>query len=322
MQRGSYPGCAITTSENAVHTTSKSLRDRQTREAPGVRGRVVQLQVIVATVSLQYTKHDQAKAPALAWKRSSSEDPCEACVPDLTLVIFRHMTILEAIDVPKKLQRNDPDVLASGVEYTGETLLAYLASRLQRPDLEGLDLLDVGCGVRFTQALINRSLPFGSYTGIEVSLPIVQWLKESVQSKDQRFHFFHWNVHNAMYNKGAPPMSTYDALPVNGSYDVIMGFSLFTHLAPEDASLMLRLMRKAVRPHGRLFFSAFCDESVGTFEDRVPESPLLNAYYNASYLERLIETGGWQIISYEEPPPYITNYIANSFLCKPASSPV
>jgi 2-polyprenyl-3-methyl-5-hydroxy-6-metoxy-1,4-benzoquinol methylase len=187
------------------------------------------------------------------------------------------MGILTGINVPKELQRNDPKILADGVEHTGETLLTSLARRLGRRDLGGLDLLDVGCGVRFTQTLINRSLPFNSYTGIDVYLPVVEWLKENVESKDHRFHFFHWNVHNAMYNKEAPPMSACETLPVKGSYDVITGYSLFTHLAPEDASLMLRLMRKAVRPDGFLFFSAFCDESLDTFEDRVPGRPLLNA---------------------------------------------
>ena len=87
----------------------------------------------------------------------------------------------------------------------------------------------MSCGVRFTQTLINRSLAFRSYAGIEVSLPIVQWLKENVESRDERFRFFQWNVHNARYNLQAPPMSTYEALPVKDSYDIIMGFSLFTH---------------------------------------------------------------------------------------------
>ena len=39
----------------------------------------------------------------------------------------------------------------------------------------------------FTQTLINRSLAFRSYTDIEVSLPIVQWLKENGESRDERF---------------------------------------------------------------------------------------------------------------------------------------
>jgi hypothetical protein len=112
------------------------------------------------------------------------------------------MGILTEINVPKELQRNDPKVLADGVEHTGETLLASLARRLGRRDLGGLDLLDVGCGVRFTQTLINRSLPFNSYTGIDVYLPVVQWLRENVESKDQRFCFSHWNVHNHVQQGG------------------------------------------------------------------------------------------------------------------------
>jgi len=73
-------------------------------------------------------------------------------------------------------------------------------------------------------------------------------------------------------------------------------------------------MRNAVRADGLLFFSAFCSESLDTFEDRVPERPLLNAYYNPSYLEQLVKTEGWKIVSHEGPAAYIHH----SFLCRPA----
>jgi hypothetical protein len=136
---------------------------------------------------------------------------------------------LSSITVPDHVQRNAPNVLAEGVEETGESLLGRLAERIGRADLAGLDLLDIGCGVRFTQTLINRDLPFASYTGVEVSLPIVEWLKEHVESKDERFRFVHWNVHNALYNRQAPPMDTHERLPVAGDYHLVMGFSLFTH---------------------------------------------------------------------------------------------
>lgn len=227
------------------------------------------------------------------------------------------MSVLRFIDIPIHLQRNTPRVVATGVEHTGEILLCKLAHRLGQRDLGDYDLLDVGCGVRFTQTFINRSLPLRSYTGVEVSLPVVEWLKENVEKHDQRFRFLYWHVHNAMYNQQAPAMSTYEALPVPGSYDVIMGFSLFTHLAPEDASQMLTLMRKAVRPGGFLFFSAFCDESVDRFEDRDRENPLHHAYYQTSYLEALVQAGGWQMVSYEAPAPFIQS----SFLCKPTVLP-
>jgi hypothetical protein len=76
---------------------------------------------------------------------------------------------------------------------------------------------------------------------------------------------------------------------------------------------MLKLMRKALRPAGFVFFSAFCDESVDRFEDRDRESPLLHAYYETSYLEGLIEGQGWEIVSFEEP----ASFVQSSFLCKP-----
>ena len=223
------------------------------------------------------------------------------------------MAILDCIAVPSHLQRNASDVLADGVEQTGESLLKRLARRIGRPDLAGLHLLDIGCGVRFTQTLINRHLGFASYTGVEVSLPIVEWLKEHVENGDERFRFVHWNVHNALYNPQAPRMDDYERLPVEGDYDLITGFSLFTHLAPDDAACMLRFARKAIRGDGFLFFSAFCDDSVYRFEDRVPDKPVVNAYYNRGYLRHLINEANWALVSYEPP----ASYIMDSFLCRP-----
>ncbi|MEO6969355.1 MAG: class I SAM-dependent methyltransferase [Chthoniobacterales bacterium] len=222
---------------------------------------------------------------------------------------------LRSITVPDQLQRNAPDVLADGVEETGESLLRGMALRIGRTSLAGLNLLDVGCGVRFTQTLINRSLPFESYTGVEVFPPIVEWLKRNVEARDARFKFVLWDVQNTMYNPAARPMNDQEQLPVTGRYDIVMGFSLFTHLPPPDAASLLRLMRKAVYPTGFLYFSAFCDDAVDEFEDRVPESPLLNAYYNGKYLEKIIREAGWELQSHAEP----AGYILDSFLCKPAN---
>jgi SAM-dependent methyltransferase len=225
------------------------------------------------------------------------------------------MANLDCIAVPSHLQRNAPDVLAVGVEQTGDSLLRGLARRIGRLDLAGLDLLDIGCGVRFTQTLINRHLAFASYTGVEVFLPIVEWLKEHVESRDERFRFVHWNVHHAMYNPKAPRMDTYETIPVDDAYDVVMGYSLFTHLPPDDAACMLRLARMVVRPHGYLFFTAFCDDSIPQFEDRVPEKPLLKAYYNNLYLEDLITNTGWTLVSYKPPG----GHMMDSFLCQPTA---
>ncbi len=40
-----------------------------------------------------------------------------------------------------------------------------VVERLGLRDLSESDVLDVGCGVRFTQAIINRDISINSYTG-------------------------------------------------------------------------------------------------------------------------------------------------------------
>ena len=70
-------------------------------------------------------------------------------------------------------------------------------------------------------------------------------------------------------------MQQHEVFPIPGDFDLLMGFSLFTHLDPDDAKHMLMLARHAVRPNGWLFFSAFCDQAISGFKDRLPDQPLL-----------------------------------------------
>ncbi|MEY2518420.1 MAG: hypothetical protein QOF24_179 [Verrucomicrobiota bacterium] len=226
---------------------------------------------------------------------------------------------LTSISTPDHLQRNSFEILQAGIENGGGALLELLARRIGRADLSGIDLLDVGCGVRFTQTLINRSILFGSYTGLDVSLPVIEWLREHVEKKDERFRYAHWNVRNALYNNepSAVPIRSCSTFPVEGTFDIITGFSLFTHLDPEDAEQMLRLMRKAVRSTGYLFFSAFChDETLQTFKDADPDHPLSEAHYGRKYLESMLPAAGWQLVSHEGQ----SFFIADSFLCRPTES--
>src|SRR5688500_3784864 len=98
---------------------------------------------------------------------------------------------LEHIEAPFHLHTNSFEIIEAGIERGGEELLATLARRLGKKNLAGLDILDIGCGVRFTQTIINRSVPVGSYTGIEVRPDIVQWLKDEVEGFDPRFRYAH-----------------------------------------------------------------------------------------------------------------------------------
>lgn len=219
------------------------------------------------------------------------------------------------LDVPEHLHRNAPRVAAAGYEHTGHTLMNLVMRRIGIESLADSDILDVGCGVRFTQTIINRDIPIKSYTGIEVNKPIVDFLNEKVARHDDKFRFIHWNIRNDMYNPDGAELSTMENLPLAEKFDLIWLFSVFTHLNPTDALAMLRILRKHIRDDGWLFFSAFIDDELNGFEDRVKDNPLFNAYYGRKYMESFIEQTGWRIngVFGRDSSCYIQHY----FVCSP-----
>jgi SAM-dependent methyltransferase len=209
--------------------------------------------------------------------------------------------MLYHLDVPVKFNRNTANVNDLGAENAGQKLIELAMRESGRASLKNADVLDIGCGVRFTQTFINRSIPIGSYTGIEIHPPIVDFLKKFVQSKDTRFRYAHLDVQNALYNpKGKLSLSQLDRLPIDKKQDQIWLFSVFTHLNPEDAKAMLRILRNHIRPSGMLLFSAFIDPDLDGFEDRLPTTPLLNAYFGLETMRKMLSQTGWIVKGYQK----------------------
>lgn len=224
--------------------------------------------------------------------------------------------MLKHFEVPEHMHRNHQRAIAGGYERTGELLIELAMQRMGLETLEHSDVLDVGCGVRFTMTLINQSIPIKSYTGIDVEPSLISYLGEHVQAHDSRFDYHHWSVYNDLYNRNGVAMKDTQRLPVEKKFDVIWLFSVFTHVTPEDADALLRILRNHIKDDGRLFFSAFISDNVERFEDRRPETPLLVAYFGRKYMHSLIERNGWRIVSEHERDP--DRYIQNHFVCVPA----
>lgn len=214
---------------------------------------------------------------------------------------------------PDELNRNAPEVAALGPENTGATIMGLVAERLGLDDLGGKDILDVGCGVRFTQAILNRDIPIGTYTGVDNYKPLIEFLEAEVH--DPRFTFAWWDVHNGQYHPDGRPMASYDALPVTGEFDIIWLFSVFTHLVPEDSQALLKLMRRYARDDGALVFTAFIADDVATYENRGP-LPAIHAHYGGDYFTSFIEAAGWRVQSLD--PPSEEHHVQNLFVCRPA----
>jgi SAM-dependent methyltransferase len=229
-------------------------------------------------------------------------------------------------------------------------LVRHMCDHLGLDDLGDTELLDFGCGVKFTEALINHSLPIKKYVGVDVDREMIDFLRANV--RDPRFEYFHIGAHNDLYNPDGEVLSEDTKLPIDGrTFDVISLFSVFTHLAPHDYTTVLKLMRRYVKPEGRLFYTAYVDEltegghglmdkwtnavrgevskevadyvekdpqvgkagTIETFRDLHPSMPLGWAVYSERYARELTEEAGWEIVELSPPDVYIQHH----FICAP-----
>jgi SAM-dependent methyltransferase len=241
------------------------------------------------------------------------------------------------LHVPTRLRRGAKRAKEEESIESAVWLIAHMCEHLRLDDLRDTELLDFGCGVKFTQALINHSLPIKKYVGVDVDREMIDFLRETVH--DPRFEYFHIDAHNELYNPGGEVLSEKIKLPIDGHlFDVICLFSVFTHLAPHDYRMMLKLLRRYVKPAGRLFYTVYINEltegghglmdgwasayreshpgasrpaTIEEFIDLDPDHPLKWAVYSERYARELIEGTGWEVV--ELSPPDVD--IQHHFIC-------
>jgi SAM-dependent methyltransferase len=229
-------------------------------------------------------------------------------------------------------------------------LIRHLSAHAGLEDLGDTDVLDFGCGVKLTEGLLNYSLPIGRYVGFDVYRDMISFLKAHVA--DDRFEYFHVDIHNALYNPGGEPLWPGVALPIDGrTFDLIVLLSVFTHLAPSDYRNMLLLLRRYAKRDTRLIYSLYIDQltqgghglmdawsraldqlhgeladvvrdhvdattggrRVEPFKDLDTSRPLRWAVYSESYARELAEATGWKVLSLSPPDVYIQHH----FVCTP-----
>jgi SAM-dependent methyltransferase len=248
------------------------------------------------------------------------------------------------LPVPPELQRGTHKSRDAWIA-SGRFAAALLAETVQRPDLSGVDVLDVGCGTKIVKTIIDDGLPVGRYVGVDVASEVIEWLDANVV--DPRFEFHHFAARNDLYNPTGPSLSEVDRLPVgNDTFDLICLFSVFTHLAPDDYVEMLRLTRQHIRPDGLLLFSVFIDEPDGAgspyrdkinealasgdpeaqakfaevfaqreqgYWDAIPERPLEQARYTRAKALELIDQSDWELIALHPRSEHIQHHA----VCRP-----
>jgi SAM-dependent methyltransferase len=158
---------------------------------------------------------------------------------------------------PRRLSRyvGHGDFRATGQEFL--ELFRTLA------DLEPQDrVLDIGCGIgRMARVLVPVLRPPGSYDGFDIAEPGIRWCQAHYRGSPAPFRFQHADVHNTVYNPAGREQPEAYRFPYgDGSFDLAIATSVFTHLLPEAADRYLAEAARVLAPDGRLFATWFLTE--------------------------------------------------------------
>jgi len=222
----------------------------------------------------------------------------------------------QTLGVPDKFNRNSITVTSlMTAEQSGCWLLERMRQQLGYANFADKKVLDFGCGVRFSQAIINTKLPFGRYVGVDVYEEMIQFLRRRV--RDPRFEFVFLNIYHPLYHPKGALLSPDTALPIEATdFDVACMFSVITHQQPQDSKSIFSILRRHVAPAGHLFFTCFLDDSIPDFADCSPEQNGGRCFYNPEYLTELVESCGWQFVV---QAPSEGPIIGDSFVFRPGS---
>lgn len=142
-------------------------------------------------------------------------------------------------------------------ESSGAEFMGYLRkiARL-RPDER---VLDIGCGCgQVALHLKNYLDENGSYVGVDIHRPSINWCQKKIARRYKNFHFEHIDVRNLTYNpSGAQPAEAYGFPFADRSFDLILLKSVFTHMRPPDVSNYLNEVSRLLKGEGRCLATFF-----------------------------------------------------------------
>jgi SAM-dependent methyltransferase len=214
---------------------------------------------------------------------------------------------VDELVVPSELCRNAIGNPEAGAVW----LIGHMCEHIGAKDLAGLDVLDFGCGVRFTQAFLNRGVPIKHYVGVDVSRDVIEFLHANVS--DPRFEYFHLNAHNESYNPNGQPLSELTVPEIEGRrFDLICMFSVITHMVPADYLAMLKLLRRVIKPDGKLFYTLFINERTDGGHGYVDQ---LTRAMAASNDARMKDPVGARMARGGEPPDFVDSWAGKGMMC-------
>lgn len=117
---------------------------------------------------------------------------------------------------------------------------------------EDARILDVGCGTgRLALGLRDHLGPDGRYVGFDVNREALRWARRHVGRGDPRLRFEHVDVYNGSYNRaGSIPPAEFRFPHDQDSFDLVVLYSVFTHMVTEDVRHYLDEIARVLAPGG------------------------------------------------------------------------
>lgn len=120
-------------------------------------------------------------------------------------------------------------------------------------------ILDVGCGCGLMPLYLKNYLDeAGSYAGVDLHYPSINWCTRHISSRQPNFQFKHIDVKSLAYNpKGKQSADDFTFPYDSGSFDVILLKSVFTHLRPAEVENYLKEVARLLKADGRCLATFF-----------------------------------------------------------------
>ena len=119
-------------------------------------------------------------------------------------------------------------------------------------------VLDIGCGCGRVATPIAEYLTDGSYHGVDIVEPMLDWCRKNISARAPRCHFHHADLRNTLYREQGQTADGYVFPFPDASFDVIYATSVFTHLVPASANQYAREVARLLKPDtGRALLTFF-----------------------------------------------------------------
>ncbi len=138
-------------------------------------------------------------------------------------------------------------------------------------------VFDFGCGCgRIARQLLQQNPRPKRYLGIDLHKGMIEWCRKNLAPHDRSFEFHHHDVFSACLNPDPTRPRTLDLPAKDGSFNLILAWSVFTHTTQSQTEHYLREVARILSADGVLVATWFL------FEKRY--FPMMQDFQNALYI--------------------------------------